>query len=263
MINRVRTLLLNRGRDGYDHEFPGEEYVEGTFIRKKLSPYLLRFHQAIFGREPDRLFLNFRLRQLMTLIHSTELEDYVTIPDPRITYLPLDSQNLFDEAFQPTAVQTTGSPATIYVTGEHQADESLGLAQQSWKIENLADNELRITRQRPRPSTVELSYALSHGLSTPVMLPGSALTCRINTAEVGATWHINVAGRPVRDIGQVIQSAVESLGDEGLQGIFPPLPAEPLLTFKNVWTDHPFAPYRQTALLLAFAEQIDRAPQDR
>jgi hypothetical protein len=262
MVNRIRTLLMNRGRDGYDHDFPGEEYVEGTFIRKKLSTYLLRFHQALFGREPDRLFLNFRLRQLMTLIHSTELEEYVSIPDPRITYLPLDSQTLFDEAFTPSAIQTAGDTAPIYVSGVHEADEAIGLAQQSWKIENLADNMLRITRQRPRLSTVDMSYAISHELSTTITLPGSALNFRIRAADVGATWRIHVAGRPARDIGQVIEQAVAALGDEGLQGIFPPLPTEPLLTFRNVWTDHPFAPYRYAALLLAFAEQIDRAPQD-
>ena len=98
MINHVRTLLLNRGRDGTPRTSPGEEYVPPTFAPRALTTPLRTAFTTLYGGDPDRLMLNYRLRQLTALLHSTELEEYVLAKDPRVTYLPLDGA-FFDGVF--------------------------------------------------------------------------------------------------------------------------------------------------------------------
>lgn len=263
MVNHARTLLINRGRDGSAPDFLGEEFIEPTFVRRQLPSHLVRLHRLLFGREPDRLFLNYRARQLMVILHCTELSEFVTRQDPRITYLPFLSTSLFDAAFQATAVQHEGAECQLYVTGEFVADEGRGLAQQSYRLQVLEGNVLQVTRQRPATQLTEIAYSLAGGLSLPISLPGSGLSVRFNTPAVGTVWRINIAGKPAGDIGQLLAKIETSLGDEGVLQVFPPPYTEPVATFKRVWDEHSSFLYRISALLLAAIEQMDAAPQEQ
>lgn len=99
MINHARTLLGNQAAILLGLNFPGEEYVPETFYPVTLPSPLARIRALLFGSQPDRIMVNYRLRQYMTLLHATELSQYVTAFGARLTYLNRDWLDLFDERF--------------------------------------------------------------------------------------------------------------------------------------------------------------------
>ncbi len=88
MVNEVRTLLLNLAGQGFARG-PGEEYSDPAFKPVALPGYLFAARVAYFGPEPDRSTLLYRVRQGLAAVHATELAEFVTANDPRITYLPI------------------------------------------------------------------------------------------------------------------------------------------------------------------------------
>src|SRR5690606_37703460 len=83
MINHVRTLLLGLpGAASPGYQTAGEEFVDPTFQPVALPTYLAAVRRTLFGVDPDRLMLNYRLKQLLEVIHATELAEYVTFLDP-------------------------------------------------------------------------------------------------------------------------------------------------------------------------------------
>jgi len=99
VVNHIRTLLLNARSESSN--VPGEEYVDRAFRPVQLSTLLRRVRTLIFGSKPSRVDLNFRLRQIMMLLHTASLEQYVVVPDSRITYWPVVSPGLQDHRMSP------------------------------------------------------------------------------------------------------------------------------------------------------------------
>lgn len=89
MINHYRTALLNiSGNNWPGLTYPGEELVDPMFRQKPVSGYASTVHRLIFGENPDRAYLNYRLRQLTTIWHDGMLHEAVTAKDSRVTYWP-------------------------------------------------------------------------------------------------------------------------------------------------------------------------------
>ena len=44
---------------------------------------------ALYGHDPDRATMLYRVRQFLAVLHATPLVEFVTADDPRLTYLPL------------------------------------------------------------------------------------------------------------------------------------------------------------------------------
>ena len=65
MFNHIRTLLLNLPPVVAASGFPGEEIVPDTFQSLTLPGYLQTARAALFGTNPDRAMLNYRLRQFL------------------------------------------------------------------------------------------------------------------------------------------------------------------------------------------------------
>lgn len=120
MINHYRTILLNEtGSVNQDMTYPGEEYVDPSFIKKKITSKIDTVRKLLLGQSPDRAFINYRLKQITTMWHDSILKDEVISPDNRITYWPLDTSinsniNMFGtitiESMDPT-IKTNISPA--------------------------------------------------------------------------------------------------------------------------------------------------------
>ena len=90
MINHYRTALLNiNGNNWPGLEYPGEELVDPMFHQKTLSGHASTVYKIIFGENPDRAYLNYRLRQLTTMWHDGLLHEIVTAKDDRLTYWPI------------------------------------------------------------------------------------------------------------------------------------------------------------------------------
>lgn len=87
MINHVRTLLRNGVADAAE---VWAEYVPETYVPVTLPVRLARVHGLLFDGRSGQRAVNYRLRQIMQLLHVTDLETYVVAKDQRITYMPFD-----------------------------------------------------------------------------------------------------------------------------------------------------------------------------
>ncbi len=92
MINHSRTLLLNAlPAPG----IAGEEYIPPEYKVRTVPPYLDQIRKILIGNNVNREVQNYRVRQLMTLLHSTSLSKYVYTMDPRVTYWPTIDMQCF------------------------------------------------------------------------------------------------------------------------------------------------------------------------
>lgn len=240
MINHIRTLLLNiNGEPGFRSDVPGEEFVPPSYRARELHPSLRLPMQILFGTDPDRMFRNYRLRQIMTLLHESPLAEYLYTHDPRVTYWPPADAGFYDQAFGVTVVQTGGLPATLHVIGEPAADDAVGRCEQIWEI-----------------SASEFAYTAVDGLSEVIPL-GRGLAVQFEANDPSASWRVTARGRPTTDFGQVLTNLGHAMGQGGLSWVFRPPQLEPYATFMNVWNDHPLTLYRYAALFLAIAFRLD------
>lgn len=248
MINHVRTLLLNRnGNTGPGLAFPGAEYVPSAYRARTLPPYLEAAMRALFGFKPDPLYQNYRLWQLMQLLHSTELEEYVLAPDPRVTYLR-DGRPYFSGVFGTTVEQYEGDVTPLYVSGTATPGVRC-----EWDVV-VDGTTLSSVLSRPFQNTVD-ELLFDGGLSQPVQLPGSELKVRVHEDQ-HARFSVTAAERPAENLGEVLARLGQLLTPYQMT-LFSVRPEEPYRTFQQVYTLHPLGPYKYSALLLALAYRID------
>lgn len=257
MINHVRTLLLNRGRDGHSVQEAGEEYIQEGFIPRQLTAPLRLIRNTLFGGVPDRLFMNYRMRQIMQLMHATELANDISVEDPRITYLPF-KQDFFNDVFKATISRTAGPTWRFNVIGEHVSNMSSGLSRQVWELSILEGGEVTVTKRRGVAET------RSHYVVTdiPVPLHGSDLQIYLHGAPAGTSLLIESLARPAFDIATVLSSTAVVIEQYGFDEIFPTIATEPVATWKRIWLEHPDAAMRFTAMLLAVAHRTSQLPQE-
>lgn len=255
MINHIRTLLLNRdGGHGYGYDYPGEEFVLPTFRAKAVPTFLNGALRMLFGSSPDRLFLNYRMRQIMSLLHSTELEEFILLPDSRVTYWPMVDDGFVD-TFTNTAEQYLGPYTRIFVIGAVTADDGAGKSELQWKLRYYISGQhyIEITRQTPTGVSEVTELTFVDSLSEEVSLPGSTIRFRIEQPIAsGVEWIVTARSKPAADFGVMLQEAIQLIGQSGIDNLFLSV-VEPVPTLKAVWETHPLFAYRYSAMLLAIA----------
>lgn len=261
MINHARTLLMNVA--GWFPKEIGEEFMPDNYRPVSPTPALALVRSILYGTTPDRLFLNYRTLQLMTLLHSTELEEHVLALDKRITYWPSTRQQFFNATFGTTYVQHAGPTVQVSFLGDAVADDRVGRSQDSWAVTIPEEGVANVQRVKaPRTAYAE-AFTTSGGLSSPIPLVGTDLTLRISAGTagvegmIGAALFINNIGRPQLDLGELdamLQTTVDRTmldqifygdGASVIEG-----PTEPFRTFRNLWHSHPLLAYRLGGLLL-------------
>lgn len=253
MINHVRTLLLNRAGDhGYGWDFPGEEFVPPLFKAKTVPAFLQSGLKILFGANPDRLFLNYRMRQIMTLLHSTELAEFVLGLDSRVTYWPVTSDEFVDTVFQPAIERFTG-PGELFLVGSHTPDDGAGSVELQWLVEVLSGGLVQVTRQTPPMASEIYAYTTSKQLSSQVPLMGTGYSFRLQGEAVGSTWLVVSRVRPAKDFSETLQSAAKTMGIDLLFLS----PTEPVPTLRSIWGQHPLFAYKYGALLLGIAYYLN------
>lgn len=136
MINHARTLLLNQPRRRTHYSDDGYEYVPAEFKPVELPATLAMVRQLLFGSAPDNYFLNYRCRELLSYIHTTDLAEYIYKFDPRVTYWPEINKPFFAPTSKRVAItQTYGFPQRFTITGNLRSINSLGRAQQQYTID--------------------------------------------------------------------------------------------------------------------------------
>ena len=257
--NYIRTLLLNESRGSYPSAFPGEEYVSADFVPRVLSTPLRKAHAIIFGADPDRYMLNFRLHQLMPVIHSSELAEFITAADDRITYLPFSRLDLVYAAFT-TSVTPVGGAGTLTPIGDLDPDESAGKLFHWWKVTVLDGTYVVVDRLTDPTGSEAFIYTMTGGMSNLIPLIGSSQYFNFS-GGVGDVWYVQGVARPVRNTSDILTTLVQTISEDDEEEIFGETPIEPMITFRNLWRNHDFYAYRMGALLLALAYSIAGSPE--
>jgi hypothetical protein len=187
MINHARTLLLNKNRDRMHYSDYGYEYVPAAFRPVTLPSTLSTLRQLLFGTNPDNYFLNFRVNELLSYIHATELAEYVYRLDPRVTYWPRVGRPYFEPAGKRVSItQIYGSPRRLNVAGNLYALTAKGKASNLYTVSlrRVTENgetslQMEVRYQGERDSRFTVTVA---DLSSPpiVVLPDTELNLRLN-----------------------------------------------------------------------------------
>ena len=120
MINHARTLLLNRDGVGH-HGYVGEEYSPTEYHAVELPSFCHNVRLALFGQQPDWLMYNYRARELMQMLHATELAGFVTDLDSRVTYSFDNLSKPFESVF-PFQRGAAGSTNVLRLTDGDNVD---------------------------------------------------------------------------------------------------------------------------------------------
>lgn len=253
MINHVRTLLLNQPRGSYRVTDPGEEYISPRFVATAWPSTLQLFRNTLFGTHADRLFSNFRMRQIMQLIHSTELAEDVTKDDPRLTYLPFND-DMFADVFGVTVDQPAGQDAKLTLLGHPVADEYNGRTTSIWNLA-IGANSVDVTPLGSSTLTVPIQ-------GSAIVLPGTALRVTTYRTTPGMTAKLTVRAKPVTAISVLLGQAITVIGGRGIETVFPFQATDRVQTWKRIFLNHPATVMRQAAFLLALAEHVNRTTRE-
>jgi hypothetical protein len=259
MVNHARTLLLNLAPapTGYSSA-PGEEFIEPDFRPLQLPGYLQHIRNVLFGSDPDRLMLNYRGRQLLGLLHTTELVEFVLELDSRITYDTLPRDAFYASQFLPRVTRLRGTTAELPLSGRVGPPDRAGRLEHAWRVETASSSQVAVRRLTAPLSLDLVSYTLTSGLSELLDLPGSGLQFRV-PAGVGNAWRITACARPEQNLAELVTSLTAVAGP--LETVFGVGTAagrsEPFVTFRNLWRDHPEALYRLGGALLGYIYRAD------
>lgn len=256
MINHSRTLLLNRdGASRPSVDFYLEEFVDPSFNAVVLPGYLSSLHRILMGNQADNAFANFRARQYMQILHSTDLSSFVYDLDPRVTYLDkvitADAVNRVD--VDPVTVNAEGIPLVFVNTPDVGAKQRLiwnwdatvtGAAEvQTKSLQTFEENLTTVTFSNNITSLVQM-----------VSQPDFFMRIGAGSLIVGQQWRVESFTAPSYDLTDVTQ-ALESGSANALLRLFST--EEPYKSFKQLWEDHPSFSYRLSGILLAFIYRVE------
>lgn len=254
MINHARTLLLNVASDNSAPAGTGEEYIPPTFVPVVLPSYIVTPRRILFGASPDRYFLNFRGRELMHNLHQTELQEYVTALDPRLTYWPEPAAPFFAVTSKISNEHINGPKLSrLFFSGTPTADNGHGRSLREYFVETAADSvtvTLRAAAGQAAESVTK-PFETDGGLTQAVLMPRSQVRLQVGEPVNGERWLVTTLARPAPAITTLLP-ILELMGEPVALELFGPgNPPEPYRTFKNLWFDHPNAVYRLGGLALA------------
>jgi len=245
MINHYRTALLNiKGSNWPGLEYPGEELVDPLFSEKTLPYHLSTARRLIFGENPDRAYLNYRLKQITTLWHDSALNEAALDKDSRVTYWPLKfsaGMSAFGTV-KMVGVNTESTPVFSY-TGTPYADDKNGRSEFIYDITVTEDSCVAVDERSKLVTTIgRIGNDFNFGNNAKVRI-------------ANGNHRLSIIGRPQKDLGQILMdcdlisnSDVELLLFGGLGSL------------KEMWKTSEFLPERLGALSLALAIGMSNTP---
>lgn len=262
MINHARTLLLNVQGDGYGGHL-GDEYLPPEFRPLTLSSSLQFVRRILFGTSPDRIMLNYRAQQLLALLHATELRDYLTALDSRITY-DVASSAFFDPAVFAVTYKSLGDTTTaLHTIGTVGAPDVIGRCYHQWRVHVTSATTVRVIRQTPPLADLIYDYTITEGLSSLIPLADSGLQLRFEEG-VGAEWRLEAYARPEVSLG-TLEASLRVIGEPNVLTLFhvgdQAGATEPFKTFYNLWQGHHELPYALGGLVLGLVYSCERIRQ--
>ena len=254
-MNHLRTLLLNLSGDlGPVLDYPGEEYVPPGFRPVRLGTAASAARRLLFGGAPDRAMLNYRLRQLLSFVHGTEMADLALALDPRITYWP--PRKGLSWPAGTTVRQFSGTTPSLSFVGDATPREQFGRLFNEWQVRiEDGDGAVSVTYYDPG-ERLSRSQAFPPGEAFP--LPGGPLRAQAHGGP-GSAWAVRSLARPDRGVPEAITALEVGLGEGAVDELFGRNPEEPYRTFRNLWLDHNQSHYRLGGLALALGYRTHEA----
>lgn len=255
MINHFRTLLLNQNSSSTPGaNYPGEEYVPSNYPKKTLLGSLFTVYGLIFGVNPDRAMLNHRLRELTDIVHTNELEEFVLDFDPRVTYWPPSNNSIFNTIIKPPVITNVSGTKALYLNVSNPIVAG-DVIYYSYLLDVTDGSHITIQSVAPAAPLVTLSYTITSGLSNLLQLPGSNISFQFQSG-VGSQWTAAWLAQPNRKLGEVYADLIAGLTTDIANDLFDTNLTN-MQTFKNIWEQSPYPPYRIGAVVLALATQIN------
>lgn len=256
MINHLRTLLVNLdGTSGtVDYSYPGEEYIPPTYRAPSLTASMNEVRSILYGADPDRAFRNVRTMQFLNMLHSSELVDYVTMHDSRVTYWPFDDQvfTLLNQNF--TVSPRGGTTTNLVFSGSIYNIEHGTVIYSKWDITVLDSDTVRVVNTFPWGGTTDLEYVIVSGRSTPLPFPNEDNVYFSFDDGVGASWEVTLLKKPSPDLGELV-TLLDTSSRAAVDKLFIPVVGD-FETWWDIWSDHeqPLS-HRLGAVVLALGER--------
>jgi hypothetical protein len=284
MINHIRTLLLNEnGSNKPGYAFSLEEYVPDDFKADTLVFGCKKIWNVLFGTSPDRAYKNWRLFQLSRLAESSDLLEYWSKFDSRLTHFNkpkvdrsleygrvqvnragdnhasivytvsergLTVDNTLSEPNQVVDPEIIG----VNLSGRPIADDTRGRCLSYWKLSLDMSNELEVTNIN-EPNIYE-SYILtfSSNLSQQINLHGSGIIVQFRPVAASSSWVLDAVAAPAMDLGTVLAN-LDILSDTDTDFIFSGAFPE-YSVFKSYWKENKDSAERLSAITLALGYKI-------
>jgi len=284
MINHVRTLLLNEnGSNKPGYVFPMEEYVPDDFKADTLVFGCRKIWNVLFGTSPDRAYKNWRLFQLSRLAESSDLLEYWSKFDSRLTHLDKPKVDRSLEYGRVQANRVGDNNASIVYTvseavlsvdsalsapyqiadpevigvilsGRPVADDTRGRCLSYWKLSLNMSNELEVTNINDPSIHDTHTLTFSSNLSQQISLHGSGVVVQFRSIISNSSWAIDVVAAPDMDLGTVLAN-LDILSDTDTDFIFSGAFPE-YSVFKSYWKENRNSAERLSAITLSLGYKI-------
>jgi len=255
MINVARQLLLNMPSQKATGR-PGEEYMPPDFQPLVLPSYISSIFGYLYGPRPDDMLKFYRVRQLLTVLHSTEFVEYVTDLDHRFTYSPGLADSDFAGLFG-TYVAAREGTGTLTLLGSMPAADDIGIYHR-WLVSVIDESRVAVSRQTAPIASVTYDYSYTDDLSSVFDISGDELRA-VFSADPGDSWRVEAYAKPTRSLGD-IAAQLQSVGSNMTMPLFGladnDIKSEPYRTFYQLWTSHAEFPYRFSGFLLALLYRL-------
>lgn len=212
MINHVRTLLVNETPT--PEHLLGDEHIPRTYVRRAEPEAVQRLFGVLYGPTPDRVLKNYRMAQLMPLIHGSELQAISDELDPRLSYWPPRGSSEPLDWSSTNVTWSAGAPDRWHVLGNRV---STGPLVNRWTVVQVTGTEVRVVRESQPASTQIITVS---GGEYDIPLHGSGAVLRTPALAPGATAGIQLNIPPALSFPGLLAAIRDSLGQEDLTALW-------------------------------------------
>jgi len=247
MINHIRTLLINRRGTSLPAFGTLDVFTQPDFQPSADPPEIAALREALFGRSPDGLFVNYRAHMYMRMLHASPWAAYLTHGDSRLTY-DISKTNMFS-LFQ-TAVSPIPDNVPVSVNGYHWADERLGLCRKTWLVA-LSEGILKVTD--------EVANTVTTSAYTNVLaLPDSQLRLALPaTALTAFTVRVVSLAKPRKTLADILNLLDDGLAMQAATTIFADTSNSDIKALQSLWLNEPIKLCRYSAFFLGLAKYTE------
>lgn len=263
MINHSRTVLAN--------VLPGslldplEEFVPTTFLPlepDEIPGWLQRLRETLLGKNPDRDYLLYRVRDLLSAVYSSGNQDYLREYDKRITHGDGTDFLQYHAAWE--IVQYAGAQGTVPqpLQKADPADAGARIHYRYKMVVQPSGNKIKVIRITPGP-TVKDSIEWDVGVAIPLVGTG-ATVIKHGPVSANQAWNIDLWLTPKKSLGTLVEE-IETLGSVTLAPLLVTSGGnvEPLKTFRLLWEQGQDVTRRITGITLAVIWHMEQLRRKR